>query len=143
MPTVSCGAKPVRTLAALLLLAVVITGCTNRQASPNRRAHPGSGTASTVDGVQQITLTVNDNFRFDPSVVTVHQGTVKVTLVHKGSGAPHDFSVNQFPADHTGLVSAGGTTSTTFTTPAPGRYTFECTLHVAQGMTGTLIVLAK
>lgn len=155
MPTVSdaCGANQgrapqarptvgwLRIAAAAVVLAVVISGCTNRQASPNRRGHPGSGTASTVNGVQEVTLTVNDNFRFFPSVVTVHQGTVKVTLVHTGSGAPHDFSVNGFPADHTGLVNAGGTTSTTFTTPSPGSYSFECTLHVAQGMTGTLIVV--
>lgn len=145
MPTVSdaCGANRgwLRIAAVVVALAVVITGCTNRQASPNRRGHPGSETASTVNGVQQVTLTVNDTFRFDPSVVTVHQGTLKITLRHTGSGAPHDFSLNRFPADHTGLVNAGGTTSTMFTTPSPGTYTFECTLHVAQGMTGTLIVL--
>ena len=145
MPRVSnaCGGRFARTMAAAVLLTVVIAGCTNRQASPNRRGHPGSSTASVVNGVQQVTLTVNDTFRFDPSVVTVHQGTVKITLVHKGSGAPHDFSLNGFPADHSGLVNAGGTTSTTFTTPSPGTYTFECTLHVTQGMTGTLVVLAN
>jgi plastocyanin len=149
VPTVSdaCGANhrraphPARVVAAVFLLAVVIGGCTNRQASPNRRGHPGSATASTVNGVQQVTLSVSDTFRFDPSTVVVHQGRVKITLVHKGSGAPHDFSLNGFPADHTGLVNAGGTTSTTFTTPSAGTYKFECTLHVTQGMTGTLVVL--
>jgi len=143
VPRVSdaCGGRFARTVAAALPLVVVIAGCSNRQASPNRRGHPGSSTASTVNGVQQVTLTVSDTFRFDPSRVVVHPGTVKITLVHKGSGAPHDFSLNGFPADHTGLVSAGGTTSTTFTTPSAGTYTFECTLHVTQGMTGTLVVL--
>ena len=142
MPRVSdaCGGRAVRA-AAVLVLAVVIAGCTNRQASPNRRGHPGSSTAAMVNGVQQVTLTVNDTFRFDPSRVVVHPGTVKITLVHKGSGAPHDFALNGFPADQTGLVNAGGTTSTTFTTPSAGTYAFECTLHVTQGMTGTLVVL--
>lgn len=142
MPRVSdaCGGRAVR-VAAVLMLAVVIAGCTNRQASPNRRGHPGSSTAAMVNGVQQVTLTVNDTFRFDPSRVVVHPGTVKITLVHKGSGAPHDFALNGFPADQTGLVNAGGTTSTTFTTPSAGTYAFECTLHVTQGMTGTLVVL--
>jgi plastocyanin len=135
------SAHSARAVAAALLVAIVITGCTNRQASPNRRGHPGSATASTVDGVQQVTLTVSDTFRFNPSTVVVHQGKVKITLVHKGSGAPHDFSLNGFPADHTGLVNAGSTTSTTFTTPSAGTYKFECTLHVTQGMTGTLVVL--
>jgi len=142
VPRVSdaCGGRAVR-VAAVLMLAVVIAGCTNRQASPNRRGHPGSSTAAVVNGVQQVTLTVNDTFRFDPSRVVVHPGTVKITLVHKGSGAPHDFALNGFPADQTGLVNAGGTTSTTFTTPSAGTYAFECTLHVTQGMTGTLVVL--
>jgi plastocyanin len=142
VPRVSdaCGGRAVR-VAAVLMLAVVIAGCTNRQASPNRRGHPGSSTAAMVNGVQQVTLTVNDTFRFDPSRVVVHPGTVKITLVHKGSGAPHDFALNGFPADQTGLVNAGGTTSTTFTTPSAGTYAFECTLHVTQGMTGTLVVL--
>lgn len=94
-----------------------------------------------MNGVQEVTVVVNDKFRFDPSRITVHPGTVKIILMHEGEGAPHDFSVNGAPGDHTGLVSAGGTTSATFTTPAPGTYTFECTLHVAQGMTGTLVVL--
>ena len=132
---------PRRTVAAALVLVVALAGCSNREAAPNRRGHPGSATASTVNGVQEVSVVVNDKFRFDPSRITVHPGTVKITLVHKGTGAPHDFSVNGAPGDHTGLVSAGATTSATFTTPAPGTYTFECTLHVAQGMTGTLVVL--
>jgi plastocyanin len=131
----------VRTVAAALVLVVAVAGCSNREASPNRRGHPGSATASTVNGVQEVTVVVNDTFRFDPSRITVHPGTVKIILVHKGTGAPHDFAVSGIAGDQTGLVRAGGTTSTTFTTPAPGTYTFECTLHVAQGMTGTLVVL--
>jgi len=128
-------------VAAAVVLIVALAGCSNREAAPNRRGHTGSATASSENGVQEVTLVVSDKFRFDPSTITVHQGTVKITLMHRGSGAPHDFSVDGAPADHTGLVRAGGTTSATFTTPAPGTYTFECTLHVAQGMTGTLVVL--
>jgi plastocyanin len=130
--------------AATLLAAlafVSLAGCTNRQASPNREGHPGAATASVVGGVQQITLTVDNGFRFNPSTITVHQGTVKVTLVHKGTGAPHDFSVTGFPADNVPLARGGATTSATFTTPSPGSYKFVCTIHVAQGMTGTLVVL--
>jgi plastocyanin len=131
--------------AAVLLTALTVSAvpaaCSNRQASPNREGHPGSATASVVDGVQQLTVTVDNSFRFDPSTITVHQGTVKITLVHKGTGAPHDFSVSGFPADNVPLVRAGATTSATFTTPAPGSYKFVCTIHVAQGMTGTLVVL--
>jgi plastocyanin len=133
-----------RRLAAALVVVALgtsVVSCSNRQAAPNRRGHTGSATASTENGLQQVTLVVNDNFRFDPSTITVHPGTVKVTLVHKGKGAPHDFSVDGAPNDHVPLVSAGQTTSSTFTTPSPGTYRFVCTLHTAQGMTGTLVVL--
>ena len=128
-------------LVAALGLVGAAAACTNRQASPNREGHPGTATASLVGGVQQVTLTVDASFRFDPSKITVHPGTVKVTLVHKGSGAPHDFSVVGFPSDNVPLVSAGHSTSATFTTPSPGSYSFICTIHQAQGMTGTLVVL--
>lgn len=128
-------------LAIALALTAGLAGCSNREASPNREGHPGSASASTVGGVQQVTITVDSSFRFHPSTVTVHQGTVKITLVHEGSGAPHDLSVTGFPSDYVPLASAGATTSATFTTPSPGSYRFVCTIHQAQGMTGTLVVL--
>jgi plastocyanin len=127
-------------MAALGLIAG-LSACSNRQASPNREGHTGAATASTVAGVQQVTVTVDTSFRFDPSTITVHPGTVKIILVHKDSGAPHDLAVTGFPADNVPLARAGATTSATFTTPAPGSYGFVCTIHQAQGMTGTLVVL--
>ncbi len=126
-------------LAAGCLIAV--TACSNHESSVARQPQTGSASASEVNGVQQVTVTVGDAFRFNPSTITVHQGRVKITLVHKGSGAPHDWQLPQFPSDQVPLVNAGQSTSATFTTPSPGRYQFVCTLHVAQGMTGTLVVL--
>jgi plastocyanin len=137
MRTVAAAA----TVPVVVALGASVAGCSNRQAAPNRRGHTGSATASVQNGVQQVTLVVNDTFRFDPSTITVHPGKVTITLVHKGSGAPHDFSVDGIPADNVPLVRAGSTESQTFTTPAPGTYRFVCTLHLAQGMTGTLVVL--
>ncbi len=127
-------------LVALGLIGT-IAACSNRQASPNREGHPGAATASVVNGVQQVTVTVDSSFRFDPSTITVHAGTVKIILVHKGSGAPHDLAISGFPADNVPLATAGATKSATFTTPSPGTYTFICTIHQAQGMTGKLVVL--
>jgi plastocyanin len=99
-------------------------------------------TASTVNGVQQVTIYAGDTYRFTPSTITVHPGQVQVMLVHTGTGAPHDFSVLGFPADFVPLVRPGGTSVASFTAPAPGTYTFVCTIHQAQGQTGTLIVTA-
>jgi plastocyanin len=133
-------------VAAAVLTVVMLAGavsCANRAGSINRRPQSGSATASAVNGVQTVTLSVGDTFRFTPDVITVHPGPVQVILVHTGTGAPHDFSVLGFPADFVPLVRPGGTSKATFTAPAPGRYTFVCTIHESQGEVGTLIVLAN
>jgi plastocyanin len=130
-----------RLTAILMLVLLCVISCSNSTASINRRPQSGAASASVVDGVQQVTVYVDDHFRFTPDTITVHPGAVRITLVHRGTGAPHDLSVLGFPGDFVPLVQPGGTSSATFTAPAPGRYTFVCTIHVAQGQTGTLIVL--
>jgi plastocyanin len=64
-----------------------------------------------------------------------------VTLKHEGTGAPHNLSVVGLPADFVPLVRAGQTSTASFTAPAPGTYRFVCTIHEAQGQTGSLVVL--
>ena len=122
-------------------LIATVTGCSNRQSSINRTPQTGATTAATVAGVQLITLTTGNDYRFTPDTITVHPGQVKVVLINKGTGAPHNFLVTGFPGDFVPLADAGKTTTATCTAPAPGRYQFVCTIHVAQGQTGTLIVL--
>jgi plastocyanin len=129
-------------LAALVAVIGLLAGCTETP-SINARPQTGAATASLVNGVQQVTIVVSDTYRFDPDVITVHPGKVKIILMHTGTGAPHDLSVLGFPADFVPLVQPGGTSSATFIAPAPGSYKFVCTIHVTQGQTGTLIVLAN
>jgi len=130
-------------LAAALLVVVAVAGCSNRTSAVNRRPQSGATTAAVENGVQQITVTADDKYRFTPDMITVHPGRVQVTLVNKGKGAPHNLSVTGFPADFVPLATAGQTTIATFTAPAPGRYQFVCTIHIRQGQTGTLVVLAN
>ena len=133
-----------RLLVAPALLAVlaagVLTGC-QRQSAINREPHTGSSTAASTDGVQQVTITTDQSYRFSPSTITVHPGKVRIVLVHTGSGAPHDWSLLGFPDAYVPLITPGQQKSVEFTAPAPGKYTFVCTIHVSQGQTGTLIVL--
>jgi plastocyanin len=139
-------AARVRAVIATAAAAAVLAGgvaCSNRDASINRRPQSGAAAASQIDGAQQVTIYVGDTYRFTPDVITVHPGLVRVVLVHQGTGAPHDLSVLGLPADFVPLVRPGGTTSATFMAPAPGKYTFVCTIHQAQGQTGTLIVTAS
>jgi plastocyanin len=129
-------------MTAITVLAVLtLAGCTNTASPVNRRPHTGTATASTVNGVQQITIDTGDDYRFHPSTITVHPGKVTVILHHTGTSAPHDFQVTNFPADFVPLTVGGQSRQATFIAPAPGRYQFQCTIHLAQGQTGTLIVL--
>lgn len=133
-------ARRLSAAAIALLIAGALGGCSNRESSANRQPHSGSGTASVVNGVQQITIKARD-FRFSPSTITVHPGKVEVVLVNDGGGAPHNFSVLDFPADFVPLTADGQTARATFTAPSPGTYEFVCTIHTKQGMTGKLVVL--
>lgn len=109
----------------------------------NREPHTGSSTAVDVAGVQQVVITTDSSYRFSPSTITVHPGRVRLILKHTGSGAPHDWQLQGFPGDYVPLVQPGQQHSIEFTAPAPGRYQFVCTIHSAQGQTGTLVVLAQ
>jgi plastocyanin len=138
-----------RRIAYLLAAATVaLTACSNTKSAVSRQPQSGSASASAVAGVQQITLEAGDDYRFHPSTFTVHPGRVEVILKHPGTGAPHNWQLVDFPADFVPLTPAGQTSMATFTAPPLiGRekravYKFECTIHVAQGQVGTMIVAA-
>ncbi len=137
-----------RALAAVVLISAATLWLSACGRSANNNGGPvGPGvtsSASDVDGVQQITVKAGDDYKFVPSTITVHPGSVKVTMVNSGNGAPHNL---QFPGQPTDtwvpLTSAGQTNSVTFTAPAPGTYQFVCSIHERQGQTGELVVLPK
>lgn len=128
---------------AAAAVALVATSCSNSESTVNKRPHPGDGTATVVNGIQQITVTTGSDYRFHPSTIVVHPGKVRIVLVNRrdsNSSAPHNLQVQGLPGAFVPLAAAGQTQATTFTAPAPGRYTFVCTIHIAQGQTGQLIV---
>ena len=128
--------------AALVAVAALLAGC-QTESSINREPHAGSTTAALTGGVQEVVITTDQRYRFSPSTITVHPGKVRITLKHVGTGAPHDWSLQGFPDDYVPLVSPGQDKSVEFLAPAPGTYKFVCTIHVVQGQTGTLVVLAS
>jgi plastocyanin len=128
---------------AVLVLAGGAAACSNREATINKNPHTGAGTASPVDGTNQITVKAGSDYRFHPSRITVGPGRLRVVLVNTekaGQGAPHNLQVVGQPSAAVPLAAAGTTQTVTFTAPAPGTYRFVCSIHVAQGQTGTLIV---
>jgi plastocyanin len=125
--------------AALALLA----GCSNREAAVTKGPHNGTGTASPVGNVQQITITTGVDLRFHPSTIVVHRGQVRLVLKNiptDGGGPPHDVKFTGLPVGNVPLTAAGETQSVSFTAPSPGTYDFECSIHAAQGQRGKMIV---
>lgn len=138
-PVCAAGAAPLRV--AAVALVVLTSGCASSSAT-QKRAHPGSGTASAAGAVQQITVTTGRDYRFHPSTITAHPGPLQVILANGTPSAPHDLQVTGVEGAYVPLAQAGQTTRATFTVPGPGRYSFVCTIHIAQGQTGTLVVRA-
>jgi plastocyanin len=129
-----------RILACAAAAALVSAGCTNTESSVNARPHTGTATASPVNGVQQVTITVGADDRFHPSTIVVHRGKVEIVLKHDADGAPHDWSLTGFPGDYVPTTTGGQTRTASFMAPSPGKYQFVCTIHTKLGMTGTLVV---
>jgi plastocyanin len=142
-PMSRSGSRTVAGPVAAVATLVVLVGCSNTEPSVNRRPQGGSGTASVVNGIQEITVKAGDTFRFEPATITVHPGRITVLLVNDGKGAPHNWTLSGLPGVATPLAAAGQSRTVTFTAPAPGTYRFVCTIHVKQGQTGKLVVLPR
>jgi plastocyanin len=117
--------------AAFVLLPVLVPGCAGTD-------HPGSRTRS---GVQQVTISTTDQFRFAPTAIRAHVGTLRIVLTDQGS-YPHNIA---FPALHATSATVSGNLGqrqTTFTVSFahPGVYEFVCTFHSSAGMRGRVVV---
>jgi plastocyanin len=123
-------------LSAVLLLS----GCSNRNPPQSRTPQSGDVQVTTgADGVQAVTLTGGDDLRFHPSTFHVHAGKVKITMKDSGT-TPHDFTFTGKLHGSIPLTMHGQSNSLELTVRTPGRYPFECQLHVKENMTGTMIV---
>lgn len=130
-------------VAATVTCVGTLTACSNREAPVNKEPRTGSGTARVVEGVQQIVVRTGADLRFHPSTLFVHRGLVRILLdnvSNPGEGPPHDLEVSGLPGADVPLTSAGQVQAVTFMAPAPGRYRFVCSIHLAQGQTGVLVV---
>jgi plastocyanin len=128
--------------ALAMVTPVLLAGCV-REAEVNSRPQAGSATASTVNGVQQVTLRSGPDLRFTPSTIVVHPGVVRLVLVNSakpGAGPPHDVTFSGLPVANIPTTQAGRLSAVTFTAPARGTYQFVCSIHARQGQTGTLVV---
>ena len=132
-------------LMAVITVLVLVSGpaCSNREPRQARAPQTGTATAKVAaDGVQEITVVGNQQFRFVPSTVRAKPGPLRIVLTTSG-GTPHDLLLERVAADgsgpNTGLVGAGERRQITVDLK-PGRYPFICTLHTRLHMVGTVVV---
>jgi uncharacterized cupredoxin-like copper-binding protein len=127
-------------LVALALGLVLLTAC--------GASSTGADTANAVtaaagaDGVQQLTLEVGNDMRFEPSAMIVKAGQPVELTLHNSGDTAHDFSLSAGVAQPVKVSAAGGqTASATFSVSSPGTYSFDCSMpgHAMAGMRGTLI----
>ena len=111
----------------------------------------------------EITLTINDDFKFNPPSITVPADQAVVLTIKNNSNLEHDFAIQKISVkdvvmqddgmkmdhDMAGMnydlhlaTMAGQTNVITFTPVNAGTYEFLCTIkgHKEAGMSGTLIV---
>ena len=103
-------------------------------------AAPAAGAALPPE---QITVTGTDDFRFNPSTITVKAGQPLEVTFQNGGEILHDFTVQQGLAKPVVITEDGGKSGTaTVTYDKPGTYKFLCSQpgHDQLGMHGTITV---
>ncbi len=112
--------------------------------TPASSSMPARAAVTGPDGVQRVQITVDDDLRLDPSVVSAHPGLVEFTF-HNAGSTPHDIefplpsAAAPVPGD-TGNLNAGAQATVRLRVDQPGTYPFPCVYHQSSGMIGTLIV---
>jgi nitrite reductase (NO-forming) len=103
-------------------------------------AAPAAGAALPAE---QITVTGTDDFRFNPSTITVKAGQPLDVTFQNGGEILHDFTVQQGLTTPVVITEDGGKSGTaTVTYTKPGTYKFFCSQpsHDQLGMHGTITV---
>jgi plastocyanin len=132
---------------AVLSATGLLVGCTKEPATPPpTEARPGVGEVTTgADGVQEVTLQVQDDYVFTPDAFTVQPGQVRLTLINVGDQMVHNlrFTPDSGPEpieEQIDILPAGEEESIEFEVTDPGEYPFECTFHLQLGQVGTMTV---
>jgi plastocyanin len=135
-------------LLGLVLVPGVLAGCGGEPSTPatTATAGPGVGTVTTApDGVQEITLQMQDDYVFIPDTFTVDPGAVRLTVTNVAKQMTHNFrfTPGTGPAEigeEIPLLAAGDEKTIEFTVTEPGDYPFECSFHIQFDQVGTMTV---
>jgi plastocyanin len=139
-----------RRVGAIAAAALVLSGCGGggepaSDAAPSTR--PGVGVVTTAtDGVQEITVQVQDDYTFVPDTFTVAPGAVRLTLLNVARDMTHnlEFVEGEGPepigAGIDFLGPGGQEVTIEFEVTAEGDHPFTCTFHTQLGQNGVMTV---
>ena len=131
-------------LAAMLALAVVASACSSGSSPSSSGSQPpaspsasqstdsGGGTGGATTATVQAGA---GGFVFSPNTVTIAEGGV-ITVKNVGT-VHHTFTIQSKGIND--VLNPGASAKVTVDL-SPGTYTWVCTFHQSQGMTGTLTV---
>jgi plastocyanin len=133
------------------LIGLTLSACgtgdaTIEQAGTRPLAVAAPGTvAMDADGVQELTVQVDDDYEFAPAVVTVAPGQVRLTVHSIADDLTHGFRFTrdanpQEISEEISLVGPGQTRTVEFQVNEPGDYQFECSFHIGMGHIGVMTV---
>lgn len=106
------------------LISTAVAGC-----------RPGTRDVSIPKGAVVVVL---QHLQFRPSVVTAKVGQ-PVVWEFDDQDVPHDVTSLPLSGPLHSKIETSGTYQHTFT--VPGTYHYECTIHVMDAMTGTVVVV--
>ncbi|GAA2372588.1 hypothetical protein Cme02nite_01100 [Catellatospora methionotrophica] len=141
--------RPLSVLAAALVAASALSGCAlwGMEGGPDAAgasmppvavtAPPAAVAVQGPDGVQRIEITVDDDLKLTPQVVTARPGRIELTFRNVGL-TPHDIALRIPAATGTGNINGSATDIVTVEVTEPGTYPMPCLYHGTSGMRGTL-----
>ncbi|WP_155370226.1 cupredoxin domain-containing protein [Catellatospora vulcania] len=100
-------------------------------------APPAVAAVLGADGVQRIEITVDDELRLTPQVVTARPGRIELTFRNVGL-TPHDIALRIPAGAGTGNINGSASDTVTVEISEPGAYPMPCLYHGTSGMRGTL-----
>lgn len=129
----------VRTVLAVLLISVMLFGCSSPQNPPSAKGDQGLVSAAPTGNAVEIDV-VAKKWSFSPDVITVKKGD-HVRLSLTSQDVTHGFMLPEYGIN--AVVEPGKTTKIEFTADKAGTFSFRCSVMCGQGHSGqrgTLIV---
>lgn len=142
----AAGGRSVGAFLGSLLLAGALAACGGGGTPAAAPSPAGLGAVTTApDGVQQVTIQTQDNYKFSPARFTVAPGRVRLTVVNAATQFTHSFrfSHGKGPepiAAEIQVLAPGQRQTIEFSVQKPGDYPFECSFHTQLGQFGTMTV---